>query len=138
MRSWLVRLHRWFGLGIALFLFMSGLTGAIIAWDHELDAALNPEFFVAKSSASALPTLPAQSPLELANRIEAADPRVQVTYLPLVAEPGHTLQMGVTPRTNPATGQPYEINFNQLAVDPPPARSRRVANGALYQSRGLS
>ena len=121
MRSWLVRLHRWFGLGIALFLFMSGLTGAIIAWDHELDAALNPEFFVAKTSATAFPTLPAlpaPSPLELANRIEAADPRVQVTYLPLVAEPGHTLQMGVTPRTNPATGLPYELSFNQLAVDP--------------------
>ncbi len=42
MRSWLVRLHRWFGLAIALFLFVAGLTGAVIAWDHELDAALNP------------------------------------------------------------------------------------------------
>jgi len=112
MRSWLVRLHRWFGLAIALFLFVAGLTGAVIAWDHELDAALNPVFFVAKSSA------PALSPLELANRIEAADPRVQVTYLPLAAEPGHTLQIGVSGRTNPATGTPYELGFNQLAVDP--------------------
>jgi uncharacterized iron-regulated membrane protein len=112
MRSWLVRLHRWFGLAIALFLFVAGLTGAVIAWDHELDAALNPPFFVAKSSA------PALSPLELANRIEAADPRVQVTYLPLAAEPGHTLQIGVSGRTNPATGTPYELGFNQLAVDP--------------------
>jgi uncharacterized iron-regulated membrane protein len=112
MRSWLVRLHRWFGLAIALFLFVAGLTGAVIAWDHELDAALNPVFFVAKSSA------PVLSPLELANRIEAADPRVQVTYLPLAAEPGHTLQIGVSGRTNPATGTPYELGFNQLAVDP--------------------
>jgi uncharacterized iron-regulated membrane protein len=52
MRSWLVRLHRWFGLAIALFLFVAGLTGAVIAWDHELDAALNPVFFVAKSSSA--------------------------------------------------------------------------------------
>lgn len=112
MRSWLVRLHRWFGLAIALFLFVAGLTGAVIAWDHELDAALNPVFFVAKSSA------PALSPLELANRIEAADPRLEVTYLPLAAEPGHTLQIGVSGRTNLATGTPYELGFNQLAVEP--------------------
>ncbi|PNO75433.1 PepSY-associated TM helix domain-containing protein [Burkholderia cenocepacia] len=93
------RLHRWFGLAIALFLFVAGLTGALIAWDHELDAALNPDFYIARSGAAPL------APLELAARIEAADPRVQVTYLPLAVEPGHTLQAGVMPRTDPATGQ---------------------------------
>ncbi len=44
MRRQLVRLHRWFGVATALFLFVAGLTGAIIAWDHEVDAALNPSF----------------------------------------------------------------------------------------------
>jgi uncharacterized iron-regulated membrane protein len=112
MRRQFVRLHRWFGVATALFLFVAGLTGAIIAWDHELDAALNPSFFKARRDA------PALSGLELANRVEAADPRVQVTYLPLVAEPGHTLQMMVLPRTNPATKQPYVLDFNQVAVDP--------------------
>ncbi|MGP8439291.1 PepSY-associated TM helix domain-containing protein [Paraburkholderia fungorum] len=112
MRRQLVRLHRWFGIAIALFLFIAGLTGAIIAWDHELDAALNPSFFKARAAG------PALSGLELARRVEAADPRLQVTYLPLTAEPGHTLQMMVLPRTNPATQQPYPLDFNQIAVDP--------------------
>lgn len=112
MRRQLVRLHRWFGIAIALFLFIAGLTGAIIAWDHELDAALNPSFFKARAVG------PALSGLELARRVEAADPRLQVTYLPLTAEPGHTLQMMVLPRTNPATHQPYPLDFNQIAVDP--------------------
>ncbi|NKJ51359.1 peptidase [Burkholderia sp. SG-MS1] len=112
MRRQLVRLHRWFGVATALFLFVAGLTGAIIAWDHELDAALNPSFFEAHTDA------PALSGLELARRVEAADPRLQVTYLPLIAEPGHTLQMMVLPRTNPATKQPYPLDFNQVAVDP--------------------
>lgn len=103
MRRQFVRLHRWFGVATALFLFMAGLTGAIIAWDHELDAALNPSFFKAHSDA------PALSGLELARRVEAADPRLQVTYLPLGAEPGHTLQMMVLPRIDPATKQPYQI-----------------------------
>ncbi|XUW88817.1 PepSY domain-containing protein [Burkholderia sp. M6-3] len=112
MRRQLVRLHRWFGVATALFLFVAGLTGAIIAWDHELDAALNPSFFKARTEGSAL------SGLELARRVEAADPRLQVTYLPLAAEPGHTLQMMVLPRTDPVTRQPYKLDFNQIAVDP--------------------
>ncbi|PQV45915.1 PepSY domain-containing protein [Paraburkholderia sp. BL21I4N1] len=112
MRRQFVRLHRWFGVATALFLFMAGLTGAIIAWDHELDAALNPSFFNARTHA------PALSGLELARRVEAADPRLQVTYLPLVAEPGHTLQMMVLPRIDPATRQPYPLDFTQIAVDP--------------------
>ncbi|NPT45779.1 PepSY domain-containing protein [Paraburkholderia sp. 1N] len=112
MRRQFVRLHRWFGVVIALFLFVAGLTGAIIAWDHELDAALNPSFFKARTDG------PALSALELARRVEAADPRLQVTYLPLGAEPGHTLQMMVLPRTDPSTQQPYPLDFNQIAVDP--------------------
>ncbi|WP_341313289.1 PepSY-associated TM helix domain-containing protein [Paraburkholderia sp. IMGN_8] len=112
MRPFFVRLHRWFGVATALFLFTAGLTGAIIAWDHELDAALNPSFFKARTSGTAL------SGLELARRVEAADPRLQVTYLPLAVEPGHTLQMMVLPRTDPATQQPYPLDFNQIAVDP--------------------
>lgn len=112
MRRQFVRLHRWFGVATALFLFVAGLTGAIIAWDHELDAALNPSFFKAHTEG------PGLSGLELARRVEAADPRLQVTYLPLEAEPGHTLQMMVLPRIDPATRQPYPLDFTQIAVDP--------------------
>ncbi|MGS0892678.1 PepSY-associated TM helix domain-containing protein [Burkholderia stagnalis] len=112
LRPILVRLHRWFGLAIALFLFVAGLTGAVIAWDHELDAALNPGFYHANGSGKPLPAL------ELAARVEAADPRVQVTYLPLGIEPGHTLQAGVVPRVDPATGRPYVLDFDQIAIDP--------------------
>ncbi|BAN25747.1 PepSY-associated TM helix domain-containing protein [Caballeronia insecticola] len=112
MRPILVRLHRWLGVATALFLFVSGLTGAIIAWDHEIDALLNPSFFHARTDAPALP------PLELARRVEAADPRVEVTYLPLGVEPGHTAQLMVMPRTDPATKAPYDVAYNQIAVDP--------------------
>jgi len=112
MRRVLVRLHRWLGVATALFLFVSGLTGAVIAWDHEIDAMLNPSFFFAQSKGAALP------PLELARRVEAADPRVQVTYLPLAVEAGHTAQMMVVPRNDPSTGGPYAVDYNQIAVDP--------------------
>ncbi|HJV68274.1 PepSY-associated TM helix domain-containing protein, partial [Ideonella sp.] len=112
MRAALVRLHRWFGLTAALFLFIAGATGAVISWDHELDAALNPALYKARS------TGPARPVAELVARIEAADPRVQVTYHPLAVEPGHTFVAFVQPRTDPATGRPFEPGYNQVALDP--------------------
>lgn len=130
MRQQLVRLHRWFGIGMASFLFLSGLTGAVIAWNRELDAALNPEFYYARSTA------PALSALDLANRIEAADPRLRITYLPLGIEPGHTLQVRVEGRVNPATHEPYPLGFDQLAIDPGTgAVQARRDWGALSVSR---
>lgn len=130
VRPVLVRLHRWFGLGTAVFLFLSGLTGAIIAWHRELDATLNPAFFYAHTPGPALPSL------ELARRVEAADHRLRVTWLPLAVEPGRTLQVLVAPRIDPRTGKPYVLDFNQLAIDPATAvvQARREW-GALSLSR---
>ena len=55
MRALLVLLHRWFGLAVAVFLFIAGVTGALISWDHELDAWLNPQLFHARSAGSPCP-----------------------------------------------------------------------------------
>jgi uncharacterized iron-regulated membrane protein len=116
-------LHRWFGLFTAVFLFISGITGAFISFDHELDALINPSFSTARSGPAALP-MPS---VVLADRIESADPRVRVTYLPLSTEPGHALQVFVGSRIDTTTGQPYTLPFNQLALDP--------ATGELQDSR---
>ena len=45
MRRALVVIHRWLGLFTAVFLIVAGASGALIAWDHELDEWLNPELF---------------------------------------------------------------------------------------------
>ncbi|RKJ94579.1 PepSY-associated TM helix domain-containing protein [Alicycliphilus denitrificans] len=114
MHGALVVLHRWCGLFIAGFLFIAGLTGAVIAWDHELDEWANPQLFQAASGATEAPL----APLELARRAEAADPRLRVSFAPLTLEPGHTAMLGVAARIDPATGAPYPLGFNQLAMDP--------------------
>lgn len=122
MRRAFGHLHRWLGLATAAFLFISGLTGAVISFDHELDAWLNPTFYVAPEAAG-----PALAAVELADRVEAREPRIRVTYLPLSAVPGETVQMFGMPRMDPATGAPFELGFDQLAVDP--------STGAILASR---
>ena len=112
MRSLPVRLHRWFGLAAALFLFVAGATGAVISWDHELDEWLNPHLFHA-----ATPGQP-QSAYALAQAVEVADPRVRVRFMPLEIEPGHSFTVSVEPRVDPSTGKLFEPGYNQVAVDP--------------------
>ncbi|KRA60468.1 peptidase [Caulobacter sp. Root655] len=105
--------HRWVGLLIAGFLFVSGVTGAVISWDHELDDVLNPQLMFAQSKGG--PALPA---LDLARQIEARDPRVSVTYAPLAPEPGGALAFGVEGKRDPATGKLFEPGYNQVFIDP--------------------
>ena len=118
MRATFVTLHRWFGLAAALFLFISGATGAVISWDHELDEWLNPQLYRAQNAARPLPVL------DLARAVEAADPRVRVTFMPLELEPGHTFTASVAPRVDPATGRLFEPGYNQIALDPTTAEVR--------------
>lgn len=112
MRGTFVLFHRWAGLFIAVFLLISGLTGAVISWDHELDEWLNPELFTAKHEGEPLP------PLELVKHLESADPQAKVVSVPLTFEKGHTALLGVEARLDPATGEPYPLDYNQAFVDP--------------------
>jgi len=111
-RQVLVLLHRWAGLLLAMFLFIAGSTGAIISWDHELDAWLNPHLFKRQSEGE-----PA-SPLLLADQLEASNSRLLVTWLPLSLEPDENLGLGVKGRLDPATGKAFDLPFNQIALDP--------------------
>ena len=102
MRSILVLLHRYIGLVTALFLFLAGITGSVLAFHHELDEWLNPEFYHTASEGTVL------APGALVDRVEQANPRMQVWYMEFPDEPGHAALMALVPRNDPATGKPYE------------------------------
>jgi uncharacterized iron-regulated membrane protein len=112
MRPALTLLHRTFGLFIAGFLVVSGLTGAVISWDHEIDSWLNRDLFEIRS------TGPMKPPLELAALIEAADPRARVTLVPLHQDPGQARPFIVRPRVDAATGRLFALGYNQVFIDP--------------------
>ncbi|MEJ0020307.1 MAG: PepSY-associated TM helix domain-containing protein [Acetobacteraceae bacterium] len=106
-------LHRWSGLAMAAFLVVAGLTGTVIAFGEELDAWLNTDLFAAPAGGGDI--LPA---VQLAARVEQADPHIRVRDLPLAPEAGAALVLGVAPRIDPATGRPWRLDFNQVFVDP--------------------
>jgi len=112
MRAFWTLIHRWAGLTVALFLIVAGLTGAVTSWDHELDEWLNADIMSTPGRGEL------RDPLALAAVVEAADPRVQVSYISLGLEEGHAASYLVRPLTDPATGQPYVLDYNNVFVDP--------------------
>ena len=133
MRAFWTRVHRWLGLSTALFLAVAGLTGAVTSWDHELDEWLNADL-MATPGRGAL-----RDPLALAAAVAADDPRAQVSYIPLGLEEGHAASFLVRPRTDPATGQPYALGYNNVFVDPVTAEitGRRDARAVSLSRRSL-
>ncbi|MCD2515155.1 PepSY domain-containing protein [Massilia sp. G4R7] len=112
MRAFWTLVHRYAGLITAAFLFVSGVTGAVISWDHELDDLLNPHLMEAHTPGTAQPAL------ALARKVEAQYPEVRVSYVPLHPEPGRSLALGVSPRWDPAANAMTKPGFNQVFLDP--------------------
>lgn len=112
MRRALTLWHRFVGLFIAVFLVISGLTGAVISWDHELDDWLNPHLTEARTEG------PSKSALDIARELETRDPRIRVTSIPISIEPGESMSFGVSGRVDPATKKQIELGFNQIFIDP--------------------
>ena len=88
MRSLLVLIHRYVGLALAGFLVMAGLSGALLAFEHELDAALNPGLMqVPPPTPGAAP----MDPLALREMVQARYPGAGVNRVDLASRPGEAL-----------------------------------------------
>ena len=111
IRRVFVWLHRWVGLAMTGFLVLVGLTGSLLAFNNELERLISPQLFATSR--------PDATPLDLgalAARAENMVPEAQVQGVSLTASDQAVAQM--MPRTNPATEKPYQLNFDQLFLDP--------------------
>lgn len=82
-------LHRYVGLAIAVFLIVSALTGSLLAFHHEIDAALNPELFEVRPQP---PATSALSPLVLLDRArDIVPPGSKVTSVTLNTPPDQSV-----------------------------------------------
>ena len=110
-RPFWVWLHRWVGLAMAGFLVVVGLTGSLLAFDHELERVLAPQLFAAPQ--------PGTRPLDLATLAERAGqlvPQGNVAAVTFV-QPDQVL-VSFEPKLDPATGQPYRLGFDEFYMDP--------------------
>jgi uncharacterized iron-regulated membrane protein len=132
MRILWQRIHRYAGLAMAAFLVIAGLTGSIIAFQWELDVWLNPDLFRASQGAN----LPLS---DLARNAEKADPRFEVTYVGLPPEPGMSAELYGSPRIDPTTQQPFEIDYDAVYMDPVSGEilGRRLWGECCFHRRNL-
>jgi uncharacterized iron-regulated membrane protein len=112
MRAFLVLLHRYIGLATAVFLLLAGVTGSILAFNHELDEWLNPQFYAASAVGERLP------PGELVDAVQSTHPKLQVWYMEYPNETGHTALLAMVPRNDPGTGQPFAERNQLFYLDP--------------------
>lgn len=107
-RNLWVRLHRWLGLALAIFLLNCGLTGSLLAFRDELMEVLNPPPTVAMRDA------PVLDAMTLRDRLLAQHPEWAVNWLPLAAPaPDHAHRTWIS-AAMPGT----RLGFNAVWQDP--------------------
>ena len=107
MRKPLVLLHRYAGLAMTFFLIVVAVTGSVLAFYHELDRWLNPELLTV--SVRDAPMLDA---FTLCERAEALEPHGRIAGINLWRHAGEAYGVGLEPRTDPTTGEAYELAYN--------------------------
>lgn len=83
--TWVV-VHRWAGLTLALFLAVAGLTGSLLPWIEELEAATAPELHNSR-------WIGTPDPLRVREEVLARYPGAALDFLPLSVEPGKALRL---------------------------------------------
>lgn len=92
-RQLFVVTHRCLGLLMAAFLVLSGVTGSLMAWYHELDAVFNPAI-IQPQPPSAMPQT-ILDPLVLREMVIERHPDLTVRWVLLRPAPGESLMMGI-------------------------------------------
>lgn len=114
----LATVHRWLGVALGLWFALVGLSGALLVWRDEVDAALNPALFSARGAG---PTLDAESIAELARSVHRLG-RIERIRPP--AEPGAVYRLQLR-----AAASRVESGRIEAFIDP--------ASGALLGVRSL-
>jgi uncharacterized iron-regulated membrane protein len=107
-----LKIHRWIGLTIGAFVVMAGLTGSLLSFHDRIDQSINSHLFHVQPAGTRL------SPLELRVRAEQAEPRASIDSVRLDEGADDAAVFTLRPRIDPATGKPYELEADQLFLDP--------------------
>lgn len=111
-RQFVTRLHRWSGLTLLVFLFIAGVTGAVLSFRWELDAWLNPELFRVS------PTASMRSQAEIIQHVEARFPGARVSVLTFPGAADESLRVALKWTMESPVTHKSALRANQVFVDP--------------------
>lgn len=115
MRRFISLIHRYVGLIMAVFLLIAGLTGAILAWYHELDAMLNPQLMQIRAPS---PDAQPLSPFVLREHVKARYPEAWVNYISLNNRPDAAAVFSLEGAIDSKTGQPIDLPNDEIFLNP--------------------
>lgn len=110
IRRFFIWLHRWTGLAMAAFLVLVSLSGSLLAFRNEIDQLVSPRFYAKPQPGAAQLDF-----ATLTDRAEAQVPHGRVYY---IYAGSRSVTVMLAPRTNPATGKPYELGFDSMYLNP--------------------
>lgn len=131
-RPFWVIVHRWAGLTLALFLAVAGLTGSLLPWFDELDAATAPAM---QNATPPRPGMAAIDPLALRAAFLERHPAARVDFLYLTREPGRADRLYAT-WIDPQTGleRADRPDWDDVFINPwTGAEQGHRRNGAIRQ-----
>ncbi|MBU0555020.1 MAG: PepSY domain-containing protein [Alphaproteobacteria bacterium] len=131
-----VKVHRYLGLALALFLILIAGTGSIIAFYDDLERVLNTRMRVVTPQPGGW-TL--HDALVIRERLEAQDPRSHAFSLQFPQKPDETLFSRVMPAIDPLTGEAFEIDYDQVFANPYTGErlGQRLIGAATLRPSGL-
>ena len=109
MRAVMLLVHRYVGLLLALFLVLAGITGSLLAWNEELEAAVSPQLF----RVTAPPDGTRIDPVLLHAQVAARHPDALVLRLPLELTDGRSVLFALRPLS-----KSQKLANDQVFVDP--------------------
>ena len=98
-RKHLLRIHRWSGIALAALLVVAGVSGALLAFHHEIDALLNPRLHRTEPQAHRA------SLDDIAATIEARHPQLVVGYFLFADDPASSIHVLMNTREAAADGR---------------------------------
>nr|WP_315402025.1 PepSY-associated TM helix domain-containing protein [uncultured Duganella sp.] len=111
-RAVLLPVHRYVGLVLALFLTLAGLTGSLLAWNEELEAALSPQLFRVQPPSAGAARL---DPVLLHEQVRRRYPDAFVARVPLEQTAGRSQLFALRSLKN---GKAGALANDQVFVDP--------------------
>ena len=127
-RSCGVLVHRDAGVSPAWFLIVAGLTGSVLACHYEVDLWLNPP----PPQTGAIRDLSILDELTLRERALALVPPARIDAGRFRHQDGELLWARLHPRTDPATGNPDELDLTTLMLDPYTGAERSRVNEVAH------